>query len=324
MIPFGPLDAHLPRLQTLDSGDEALPPLPPAPIGSFGDDIALQDHARRRVRVVARGTANRLSLDFRDSDAADDRDGFGLDEDDLRLVCVLAVATALETAADRRWLDRLEVLHAPRSWIGGVAAADPGRRAFSLARAFDAVLGALAASWPARVGAGSNTVGAVVDILADEDRLCEALPGGEGATPRRNGRAGWSSPILGMVSTAAFAPWLSVTQRSRMRSGGGGARVGGNGVERTYTVARDVTATVGLDRLSNPPHGIDRAGPPRPSLAVRIDGSGATKPIVPWAPFTLSAGSTLRIETAGGAGHGFGGYGDIEFDPSDWFGSKED
>ena len=324
MIPFAPLDAHLPRLQTLAVGDEALPPLPATPIGSFGDDIALAGRARLRVRVVAKGTAEALSLDFRDSDAASDRDGFGLDGDDLRLACVLAVSEALGTRADRRWLDHIDVLHEPRSWVGGVGAADPGRRAFSLARAFDAVLGALAASWPSRVGAGSNTVGAVVDLCADDDRLCEAIPGGEGATPTRNGQPGWTSPVLGMVSTAAFVPWLSITQRSRMRSGGGGARVGANGVERTYAVSRDVTAIVGIDRVSNPPHGIDRAGPPQPSLAVCIDGSGEAERITPWTPFLLPAGSTLRIETAGGAGHGFGGYGDIEFDPSDWFGSKED
>ncbi len=324
MIPFGPLDAHLPRLQALGAGDEALPPLPAAPIGSFGDDIALPGRARLRVRVVAKGAKDRLSLDFRDSDAAGARDGFGLDEDDLQLVCALAVAEALRTGPDRRWLDRIDVLHDAGSWVGGVAATDPGRRAFSLARAFDAVLGALAACWPTRVGAGSNTVGAVVELCAGEDRLCEAVSGGEGATPSRNGRPGWSSPILGMVSTAAFVPWLSVTQRTRMQSGGGGARVGGNGVERTYAVTRDVTAIVGIDRVSNPPHGIDRAGPPKPSLAMTVDGSGASEPVLPWSPFTLRAGSTLHIETAGGAGHGFGGYGDIEFDPSDWFGSKEE
>lgn len=324
MTPFGPLHAHLPRLQALVAGDDALPTLPAAPIGSFGDDLALRGKARLRVRVVAKGTGGRLRLDFRDSDTASDADGFGLDEDDLRLASVLALAAALGTEPDRRWLDHLDVLHEAGSWVGGVAASDPGRRAFSLARAFDAVLGALAASWPGRVGAGSNTVGAVVELRADDDQLCEAIPGGEGATPSRSGRSGWTSPILGMVSTAAFVPWLSITQRSRERSGGGGARVGSDGVIRTYAVTRDVTALVGIDRVSNPPHGIDRAGPPRPSVAVRIDGSGSSEPVTPWTPFTLTAGSTLHIETAGGAGHGFGGYGDIEFDPSDWFGSKDD
>lgn len=322
-MPFALLDEHLPRLQTLATGDAPLPPLPAAPIGSFGDDLAV-GRDRVRVRVVAKGRDRRVSLDFRDSDGIDAARGFGLDADDLRLACVLAVSEALGTRADRRWLEQLDVQHDSRSWVGGAPASDPGRRAFSLARVFDAILGALAASWPARVGAGSCTVGALVELAADEERLCEAIPGGEGATPSRNGRPGWNSPVLGMVSTAAFMPWLSITQRSRVRSGGGGARVGGDGVERTYSVARNVTAIVGIDRVSNPPHGIDRAGPPRPSIAVTVDGSGATEVVEPWTPFTLPAGSTLRIETAGGAGHGFGGYGDIEFDPSDWFGSKED
>lgn len=319
---FDALTAHLPRRDELPWGDAPLAALPVARLGSFGDDLTLPSGQRLRVRAVVQGSPDQLRLDFRDSDSAQGADGFGLDGDDLELVAILALCHALGQPADRRWLARIEVLSSPQSWVGGATASDPGRRAFGLARVFDAVLGALACSWPARVGAGSNTVGALVELRHGTDVLCEAIPGGEGATPARRGSSSWTSPILGAVSSAAFFPWLSLTQRGRTGSGGGGARPGGDGVTRTYTVSRDVEALFGFDRIRNPPHGIDRAGPPRPS-SVMLERPGLDpEPIRPWIPLAIPAGASVRIKTAGGAGHGFGGYGDIEFEPADWFGSK--
>lgn len=319
---FDALTAHLPRWAELPSGDEPLASLPVARLGSFGDDITLSSGQRLSVRAVAKGTRDRLTLDFRDSDPAESADGFGLDAGDLELVAVLAVCHALGQPADRRWLQRLELLSSPQSWVGGAASSDPGRRAFGLARAFDAILGALACSWPARVGAGSNTVGAVVELRHGTDILCEAIPGGEGATPARRGCSRWTSPILGAVSTAAFFPWLSLTQQGRTASGGGGARRGGDGVTRTYTLSRDVEAVFGFDRIRNPPHGIDRAGPPRPTSVLLERPGQDPQRITPWTLISIPAGASVRVETAGGAGHGFGGYGELEFEPADWFGSK--
>lgn len=318
---FHRLEAHLPRWADLPCAEAALASLPAARLGSFGDDITLPSGQRLRVRAVAKGSPDRLTLDFRDSDLLDPGDGFGLDGEDLQLVAVLALCHALGEPADRRWLERLELLSSPASWVGGAASSDPGRRAFGLARTFDAVLGALAYSWPARVGAGSNTVGAVVELRHGADVVCEAIPGGEGATPARRGRSSWTSPVLGTLSTAGFFPWLSLTQRGRNGSGGGGARPGGDGVERTYTVTRDVEAIFGFDRIRNPPHGIDRAGPPLPARVLLERLGRDPEPIAPWTPISIPAGASVRVETAGGAGHGFGGYGDIEFDPTDWFGS---
>lgn len=319
---FDALTAHLPRRSGLPCGEEPLASLPAARLGSFADDIAIGLERRLCVRAVVKGSRDRLSIDFRDSDPLTTADGFGLSGEDLELVAVLAVCHALGVPADRRWLERLDVLSSPHCWVGGANASGPGRRAFGLARSFDAVLGALAYSWPSRVGAGSNTVGAVVELRQGEDIVCEAIPGGEGATPGRRGRSSWTSPILGAVTTAGFFPWLSLTQRGRAGSGGGGARVGGDGVERRYTVTRDAEAVFGFDRARNPPHGIDRAGPPKPSR-VFIERPGQDpEPVTPWIPISVPAGASVRVETAGGAGHGFGGYGDIEFDPGDWFGSK--
>lgn len=322
-MPFSAIDAHLPSLSSLPDADGAAPALPSAPLGSFGDDLMLPSGGRLSVRATARGTAERLTVDFRDSDPAEASEGFGLGTDDARLASVLALCHALGVPADRRWLERLDVHTDPHSWIGGGRPNDPGRRAMSLARAFDAVLGALASSWPTRVGAGSCTVGALVELHAEGETICEAIAGGEGATPARRGHAAWHSPILGTITTAGFVSWLSIAQRGRGGSGGGGARVGGDGVERIYEVDRAVVACVGIDRVRNPPHGIDRAGPPQPATAAILTADGSWHAAPSWTPFELTPRSKLKIETAGGAGHGFGGYGDIEFDPSEWFGSKD-
>jgi len=319
---FDALTAHLPRWADLPCDDGPLPSMPAARLGSFGDDITLASGRRLCVRAVGKGSRDRLTLDFRDSDPLSSADGFGLGREDLELAAVLALCHALGEHADRRWLERLELRSSPDSWIGGGPSSDPGRRAFALARTFDAILGALAYSWPSRVGAGSNTIGALVQLRHGADVVCEAIPGGEGATPARAGRSSWTSPILGTVSTAGFVPWLSLTQRGRTDSGGGGARRGGDGVERVYAVTRDVEAVFGFDRDRNPPHGIDRAGPPRPSSVLLERPGQDPQRIAPWTPTSVPAGASVRVETAGGAGHGFGGYGDIEFDPSDWFGSK--
>ncbi len=327
---FQTLGKHLPRLHGLAAGDGPLAPIPAAPLASFADDIVLADDRRLAVRVVAHGSEGRITLDFRDSAPSDDARGFGLDQEGVELASLLALSHALDQRADPRWSPSLTVVTTSTSWVGHGPSADPGHQAFSLARVFDAVLGALAMAWPGRVGAGSCTVGAVVELTSGSETITEAIPGGEGATPARAGRSGWQSPVLGRVGTAGFASWLSVTQRSRARSGGGGARIGGDGVVRTYTVSAPATVQVGIDRVHNPPHGIGRAGPPS---AGRVwigrpgeDPTPSFNPdsLSPWIDHPLSAGDTLVVETAGGAGHGFGGYGDIEFDPAQWFGSTSE
>ncbi len=329
-MPFESLREHLPKLHGLPERDTELGALPPVRLASFADDIVVRKGQRLAVRVVARSSDGRLSLDFRDSDPSQHSHGFGLDRDGVRLASLLALSHALEQPVDRRRLASLHISTAPGSWVGHGSASDAGHEAFGLARVFDAVLGALASAWPQRVGAGSCTVGAIVELNSGGETICEAIPGGEGATPQRIGRNEWQSPVLGRVGTAQFATWLSVTQRGREGSGGGGARKGGAGVVRTYSVDAPATVLIGIDRVHNPPHGIDRAGPPCPGRAW-IERPGEPPPatispdsLAPWTPHDLSPGDTLHVETAGGAGHGFGGYGDIEFDPSDWFGSTSD
>lgn len=318
--PFEELAPHLPAWDTVSSQDIDVPKLSVGARGSFADDLE-HEGGRAVVRVAVCQGANALQLDFRDSDGIEAGAGFGLDAQDVRLVAGLAVARSIDpnTAAIARSID---VQIERSSWVGGATASDAARRAFSMARVYDAVCGALASCWPSRVGAGSTTIGAIVELRSEHERVWESIAGGEGATPARNGQDAWRDPFLGARTLAVFPRWLDVTQVGRRGSGGGGARQGGDGVVRSYRFEQPVVARVAIDRRGNPPHGLDRAGPPQPA-GVWITMPGQERISAPsWKPLELPTGSTLTIETAGGAGHGFGGYGDIEFDASEWFGSK--
>ena len=86
---------------------------------------------------------------------------------------------------------------------------------------------------------------------------------------------------------------------------------------------RPLLARLAFDRTTNPPHGVDRAGPPEGTEAtLKRPTDAEARPVQPWAELPLPAGSVLEVRTCGGAGWGFPGYGDIEWDPGDWFGSK--
>ncbi len=324
MMPFERLAELVPSQARLASGPDELPALPRLSLATFGDDLELPDRERLRVRVAVTPAGPGIRLDFRDSDLWRPDHGFGLDPSHVHVACTLALGQALGLSGpDARLGERFTLELEPTSWVGGGRAENPARLAMGMARVFDTVLGALASAWPSRVGAGSCSLGAVVELRSGDERITEVLAGGEGAQPHRPGRHAWAGPVLAPRATAAFPGWLDITQRNRAGSGGGGARVGGDGLVRSYRVDTDVVARVGIDRRRNPPHGIDRAGPPHPS-EVWVTHPGEDPIAAPsWKAIELRAGSSLTVATAGGAGHGFGGYGDIEFDASEWFGSKK-
>ena len=277
-------------------------------LGTFADDIELPAGGRVVVRVVVSGRR----IDFCDSDALGPRNArFGLTFEGVRD----AVRSALEHVGDDAAFD---VVVDDDSWVGGGTSHDRMGAAMGKARVFDAVLGALAQIWPDRVGAGSTSLGAMVELRSDGETHFEVVPGGEGATPDRAGRHAWVGPIL-PLSAGAWPDWLEMEEHSRTGSGGGGARRGGDGVVRTYRLLRPAIVHVGIDRRGNPPHGIDRAGPPEPARLCIVHANGDERSLAAWTDTEVPAHHQLRIETAGGAGHGFPGYGEITWDPKDYF-----
>lgn len=312
------LASSLPRLHTEAAADgrEALPSVG---VAAFSDDIEPTPGDRVAVRVCLRDRpGGGLVVDLRDSSARTRTSApFELDREDVSVAVVLALSSALQGTprADARLLASLELLYAPESWIGvGRSSAHQAARAMAMARVFDAVSGALAQAWPMRVGAGACTLGAVIELGVPGELVREVLPGGEGAQPDRPGRHAWSGPILGTRVTASMPAWLRLEQRPRTGSGGGGARAGGDGIVRSYAVERSVTARVALDRRANPPHGLDRAGPPLGARLGIVTPDGHVREAAPWTDLVLPAGHRLVVETSGGAGHGFPGYGDLEVD----------
>jgi len=280
---------------------------------AFGDDIP----RGRRVAVRVRLTSNpdgKLVFDYGDSDPlTKGQPQLALSFADVDRATLAAVNTVLGVAGDDRGaIERFEVECDPDSWVGADASAeDDATVAFGMARVFDAALGAMANAWPSKVGAGSCSLGAIVRLTCGDEVAVETLEGGEGATPSREGADRWSGPVR--EPKRAEADWFEASESVRTGSGGLGARNGGAGIERRYTVSQEAIAFVAIDRLTNPPHGIDRAGPPKPA-ELWVESTAGARRIAAWTEHPLSAGETLVVRTAGGAGHGFPGWG-VDWDP---------
>lgn len=323
---FAALRDLLPVLSSTpdEVGDEPWPRIGRGGV-SFSDDLRLGDGARLgvRVRVTDRDDSG-LTIDLRDSDA-DPSGHYGLGVDRARTACLLALGDALALPPHAGWRERVELLTEGDTWLGGTDSSDAAAIALGMARVYDAVLGALANAWPGRVGAGSCSLGAVVELRRDDEvLLTDVLPGGEGGRPDRPGASAWAGPVLPTRwPDVPSVDGVTIEGSIRDGSGGGGKRDGGHGVTRSYLVDRPLHARLAFDRVANPPHGIDRAGPPL-GTEVRLHLPDVDRPqtVEPWAIVELPAGSRLVVHTCGGAGWGFPGYGDIEWDPSEWFGSK--
>ncbi|MCA9653015.1 MAG: hydantoinase B/oxoprolinase family protein [Myxococcales bacterium] len=317
------------RLPVLPSDGDALEPWPRVGRGgvSFSDDLTLAGGERLgvRVRITDRADGG-YEIDLRDCDV-DPSGRFGLLPPRALVASVLALGHALGRPVHAGWAAAIELLTLPDTFIGSDEPDDLAAVALGMGRIYDAVLGALANAWPGRVGAGSCSVGTIVE-LRDGDRLVltEVLPGGEGGHPDRPGASAWSGPIL--PSSWPDAPTIDgllVEGERRAGSGGVGKHGGGDGITRRYSFTRRMLACLAFDRVRNPPHGLDRAGPPR-GTEVLLQRSEDERPraVEPWSIVELPAGARLTVHTCGGAGWGFPGYGEIEWDPSEWFGSKKD
>lgn len=317
----------LPRLGSLGasfSDDIVLAPGPGGPNPAtqrgptaFGDDIPVGPRVAVRVRLTKQD--GRILFDYTDSDPV--RVGeprFALPHEAVVTATTMAVNDVLGLPLDAAAARGLfEVQTDPGTWVGAETPSDdPVTTAFGTARVYDVALGAMANAWPSKVGAGSCSLGAIVSIVSDppeDTRYQDVLEGGRGASPTENGTDRWAGPVL-EASRARLPSWLSVTESIREGSGGIGARTGGRGLERTYTATCPTRVRVAIDRVTNPPHGIDRAGPPHPAEVFVRDQAGQARRIAAWVEHTLDTGSTLVVRTAGGAGHGFPGWG-VDWDP---------
>lgn len=312
---MSPLDRSVwaARSTLADSSEPTLVPAIDRAV-ACSDDLWIDD-VRLLVRAFVRpGRDGNIAIDLRDSSPA--ARGLGcIDEHDVRDAATFALADALDVRATAALAERLELELDDATWVGArEATTHAAARLFAMARVYDAVSGALALAWPDRARAVGCSLGAIVETLAqgsDAPRVI-VVPGGRGASVVGPGQPAWPGPLLA-AGVIVGPPSAALEVTPRPASGGGGARSGGDGCTATLHVDAPTQIRVAIDRLGNPPHGLDRAGPPDPAALVRRDADGNTLALRPWTWTTLGAGDLVEIHTAGGAGHGFGGYG-IDFD----------
>jgi len=176
-------------------------------------------------------------------------------------------------------------------------------------RVTDVVFAALAEAAPDRVPAGgqgtmNNTV------VGDADfQYYETVGGGAGANPDSAGLSGVQVGMTNTLNTPVEAleaeyPLRVESYGLRQDSGGAGRYHGGDGLVRELTVLTDATVSLLTERRRHAPRGLAGGadGQSGRNLLVTPDGERVELPAK--TTREVAAGTTLRIETPGGGGHG--------------------
>ncbi len=182
-------------------------------------------------------------------------------------------------------------------------------------RIADACLGALAEAAPERVPAASQGTmnNVLVGGVADDQEFVyyETIAGGQGARPGRDGMSGVHTNMTNTRNTPVEALEREYPLRIRrlaLRSGSGGvgAAVGGEGIERDVEVLVDATASLITDRRESHPWGLAGGGPGAAGENWLLPGGDEARaePLADKVTVALRAHDVLRIRTPGGGGHG--------------------
>ncbi|MFB6138360.1 MAG: hydantoinase B/oxoprolinase family protein [Halobacteriaceae archaeon] len=171
-------------------------------------------------------------------------------------------------------------------------------------RVADVVFRALADAAPERVPAsGQGTMNNCV-VGTSETQYYETVGGGAGATAAADGLSGVQ---VGMTNTqntpvealeAAYPLWVE-EYAIRRESGGAGRREGGEGLVRALTVLTDATVSLLTERRRRAPAGVAGGGDGatgRNLIGGEVVPAKVTRQVEP--------GTTVRLETPGGGGHG--------------------
>lgn len=178
-------------------------------------------------------------------------------------------------------------------------------------RVVDVVLGALAQA-DARIPSASQgsmnnlTIGGTVNERAFV--YYETIGGGHGASPDGDGLSGRHSHMTNTANTPIEALEMSLPlrvwqYRLREKSGGGGAKRGGDGILREIEVLTDATVTLNSERRIHAPYGL-RGGKPGKIGRNRLVRDGKERSIGGKHSEQLRAGDRILIETPGGGGWG--------------------
>jgi len=139
----------------------------------------------------------------------------------------------------------------------------------------------------------------------------ETVGGGQGARPDRDGMSGVHTAMTNTKNTPIEAlerafPLRVLRYRLRRGSGGAGAAVGGEGIERDLLVLEDVTVSLITERRVSRPWGLEGGEPGAAGENWLLpDGyEGRAERLADKCTIRLQAGDVLRMLTPGGGGWG--------------------
>ncbi|WP_284008216.1 hydantoinase B/oxoprolinase family protein [Haloarcula pelagica] len=171
-------------------------------------------------------------------------------------------------------------------------------------RVADVVFRALAEAVPDRVpAAGQGTMNNVV-VGATDFSYYETIGGGMGASSEGDGPSGVQVGMTNTLNTpveALEAAYPITVDEYGLRTGSGGAgrHRGGDGLIRAFTVETAATVSLLTERRRHAPWGLDGGADGAPGRNY-IDGESVPAKVTR----EVAAGTTVRIETPGGGGHG--------------------
>ncbi len=177
-------------------------------------------------------------------------------------------------------------------------------------RCVDVLLGALAQAAPERVPAASAGTMSNLTFGGGDFTYYETIAGGAGAGPAGAGAHAVQTHMTNTRNTPiealeAHVPARVTAYTVRRRSGGRGARRGGDGVRRSLLVLAPVRVGFVAERQAAGPWGLAGGGSGAPGRArLRLPGARSARRLAGKTSFDAPAGAELVIETPGGGGHG--------------------
>ncbi|MEX1006316.1 MAG: hydantoinase B/oxoprolinase family protein [Acidimicrobiia bacterium] len=280
-------------------------------LDSAGPRPAQQSPTRIVVALSVRG--DRASFDFTGTDTQ--RAG---NVNAVEAVTVSAVAFALRAATDPTIpanggaMRPVRVIAPPGTVVAAIAPVAVGAGNVEVSqRVADVCLGALAQVLPGHVGAANQ--GTMNNVLLGGDGWVyyETIGGGQGARPWADGMSGVHTAMTNTRDTPVEALERELPLRIRRYSlrrgsGGAGAYIGGDGIDREIEMLDDVTVSLVTERRDRAPWGLDGGAPGATGENWLLPGGEEfeARRVPDKCTLQLRAGDVLRIRTPGGGGYG--------------------
>lgn len=176
-------------------------------------------------------------------------------------------------------------------------------------RIVDVVFGALSKAFPSRIPAASAGTMTNLTLGGAGFTYYETIGGGAGATRSVDGASALQTHMTNTRNTPIEmlerdAPVRVVRYAVRRRSGGSGARRGGDGIVRAFEACAPMTVTVVADRSAKGPYGLKGGAPGAPGRTGVLRAGGRRRAQPAKVRVQLDEGDGLIMETPGGGGHG--------------------